>query len=169
MSLLNIVRDQASVSWLTTRQREAYDQIVMRATAYSPALLLGPTGSGKTLLGWLLRRELGVAHTANPANIPDAPGRPSLIVIDNADLAGGTARGVLGAAQLRGWTTAVLIARSIDPQGIPAVYVPGPSDDDRELCLANIPFPLAVAQSTNARNLWQAIRWAVSTEVIEES
>lgn len=167
MNLLNVIRERAAVSWLTTAQKDAYDQLAARTGIYGPAALVGAAGSGKTLIGWLLRRELGLAHSARPHNIPDATTKPSIIIIDNADLIGWNAREAIGAAQLHGWTTAVVIARSIELQGIPAAHLPNPSKADIQRCLANIPLPLAVAHSVGARNLWQAVRWAVSPEILD--
>ncbi len=129
-----------------------------RASLVSPVLLVGPAGSGKTLIGWLLRRALAAGHTADPDDILKAPAGLSTLIVDNADLSDGTARAVLGAAQSRGWTSAIVVARAIEPGGVPAVHLSAPTVEDVKMCLANALLPVASDRWLHSENLWHLIR-----------
>lgn len=156
--LLNDVRTQATVDWLTPGQREAYEFVRARILTFSPTLLIGPPGRGKTLIGWLLRSEVGVAHATDLAGIPTAGAVPCALVIDNADLSGRSAREVLAQAHLRGWTSAALLARWMPSNGIPAVHVPSPTAEDVRTCLANLQVPHGGNIVVDSGNLWLVLR-----------
>lgn len=157
LRLLNDVRTAASVDWLTPGQREAYERVRARLVTFSPTLLLGPPGSGKTLIGWLLQRESNAAHAVDLASVQESGGSPSAVVIDNADLDGRTTRELLAQVHLRGWTTAALLARWLPPHGIPIVRLPPPTPEDIELCLGNLPVPHS-GRTAESANIWLAIR-----------
>ena len=168
LELLNEVRRSARVEWLTPAQREAYDALMARARAYSPAVLVGPPGSGKTLIGWLVRQRLGFGHVAHPLRLPVAEGTARGIVIDNADLAQIGARALLGRAELRGWATAVMLARTINPEGLPVVRLPAPSAVEIAGCLANLPMPLTTDVAADEHDLWRAVRRRLAELTPEE-
>lgn len=168
LELLNEVRLSARVEWLTPAQREAHDTLVARARTCSPAVLVGPPGSGKTLIGWLVQRRLGLGHAAHPMQLPPAEGSPRGIVIDNADLANVGARALLGQAELKGWTTVVILARAINPQGLPTLHLAAPSEAEIAGCLANLPVPLRSDVVIGERDLWQAVRRRLAELTLEE-
>jgi len=162
LEVLNGVRESATPDWLTPAQRQSYAAILALARVYTPSVLLGPAGSGKTLIGWLLRRGLGFGYVADPDRLPNAEMAQRGIVIDNADLADGGARQLLAGATLHGWTTAVLLARSIDPGGIPTIHLTEPTESDIIACLSNLPFPLHNAPVCGETNLWRVLRGGLS-------
>jgi hypothetical protein len=168
LELLNEIRRTAELSWLTPSQREAFDALASRGRSLSPAVLLGPPGSGKTLIGWLLRRHLSFGHVGHPESIPLSTEGTRGIVIDNADLSGLGARSVLGQATLKGWTTAIVLARSIGSEGLPTFRLTPPSEAEVRLCMSSLPVLLPYEAVPGERDLWKAVRRRLADLTVED-
>lgn len=160
INVLNLVRETATIEWLTPQQREGYEMLRTRASSQSPAILTGPPGSGKTLIGWLLSRELGLGHTTSPSDIPLASTGRKVIVIDNSDLFGRGGRALFGLAELEGWTSALMLGRFLVDEGIPIARLSTPTQTDIARCIGNLPIPLTHASGGGA-NFWQALLTAL--------
>lgn len=165
LQLLNQVRRSATVEWLTPAQCRCYEQLLAHGRLHNPAVLLGPPGSGKTFTGWLVRRALQCSYTANPHDIP--AGSDGMLIIDNTEIAEVSARTLLGRAELCGWTSTLLIARALDPQGIPLIRLPAPSATDITACLARLLPHSSVAEGET--NLWHALQQNLHATVKEAS
>lgn len=166
-SLLNSIRQSYSEDWLMPSQRRCYNTLEKAASLHNPVVLLGPAGSGKTFLGWVLHRELGLPFAASPATVPAAPSGKTNVIIDNADLTHLSARAVLGEAMVRGWTTAVILARDIDPEGVPTLRLASPAALDVSQCLRNFAIPLPANVDTDEDNLWRLLRRLLSQAIRE--
>jgi hypothetical protein len=162
LELLNGIRRSSSLEWLTPRQRGCYETVLQRARLCSPVVLLGPAGSGKTFIAWLVRRELDLGWTAAPAELPLCASPPSGIVIDNADVGYAGARDHLAQASARRWTTAMLVARSLDTQGVPSVHLEAPTSEEIAFCLAHLPVPLSTRRLAGEGNLWRVVHHLVT-------
>lgn len=166
-SLLNSIRQSYSEDWLMPSQRLCYSTLVTAASLHNPVVLLGPAGSGKTFLGWVLHRELGLPFAASPATVPSAPSGMTSVIIDNADLSHLSARAVLGEAMVQGWTTVVILARDIDPEGVPALRLASPTVSDISRCLRNFAIPLQASVDTDDDNMWRVFRRLLSQPIRE--
>lgn len=152
---LNAIRQCAEPEWLTLRQRVAFDMARARLSASSPVVLTGPPGSGKTLIAWLLHRELGLRVAPAVDSVPPCPPGGRAVIVDNADVFTASARVALAQATLHGWTTAAILGRDLNVQGIPSVRLPMPRHEEITGCLQRLPVPLAA--SMDATNFWRAL------------
>jgi len=78
---INLIKEKADETWLTSSQREIYERILSRWRSNPFINLYGPPGSGKTFIARLLAKKHGYAYTHD---LRQAPKDTAHVVLDNA-------------------------------------------------------------------------------------
>lgn len=79
---MNLIKERATVAWLTESQRVIYDQIVNQWGAARFVNLVGPVGSGKTFLAWILVKEQAYVYEHD---LRAAPPNTQQVIVDDAE------------------------------------------------------------------------------------
>ena len=139
LTLQNRLKVRARFDRLADHQARAFETIVDHWRYPGVVNLVGPSGAGKTFLGWALAHDRDAFHCAAPELFdPTAllPGR--LLIIDNVDPDDRPLRRLLAAVQLTGPRPALFISRRPPPGPLTAVALPPPSPDDLITVLHNL-------------------------------
>lgn len=105
---LNRIRQSADSSWLTPSQQRVKAAILERLKFLDEVNLWGRPGTGKTFLGWMLRKERIADYVATAGHVGPA-GAVRTIVIDNAGWRRYEVREILHCARRSGYNRLILI------------------------------------------------------------
>jgi len=137
--LLNRLKAEARPELLTDKQSEALREIELLWSFPERVNLCGPTGSGKTMLGWVLSRSLKAYFYPSPKafreNFQQDKGR---VVVDNTPHDHQALRDVLADLQLRNARTVLLVTEQPNRLGLPTVTLPAPATEDIDIVYRNL-------------------------------
>lgn len=159
LELLNSIKSQANERMLTPSQHAAFLDIVSHWRYPDTVNLCGPTGSGKTFLGWILARHMQASFYAVPDMLQqDLPLYTPAVVIDNTPVEEKEIRSLLSEIQLRQIKKAVLITTKPTRLGFPIIQLGTPTRADIEQLYHNLRYlHYYPADPVSTGNLWQVI------------
>ena len=159
LQLLNQLKAEARADALTDGQRAAMVEIHRHWSLPERVNLVGPTGAGKTFLGWALARSLDAAFMASPQallKVATAPAFP--LIVDNSPSDTLELRRLVAKLQLRGVRSALLITSDENRLGLPIVSLGLPTLQDIHVVYHNLSLLEYYAlEPLTEGNLWQVV------------
>lgn len=111
---LNQIKIHRQATWLTPSQQESLAQLKAGLRVPGTVNLCGPTGVGKTFLGWILAEELSYSYFTHFSHFQQVERvDTSGVIIDNCQSDRQTHRTMLKALNFRHINFAVLISRQL--------------------------------------------------------
>lgn len=160
--LLNRLKAEARVEWLTDSQLTAWAEIQLLWRFPERVNLYGPPGAGKTFLAWAVARATDAYYCASPRVYTSQAKKADRVVIDNVSDDVGTVRHLLAALQLNNTRTALLITAHVNRLGLAAVALPLPTARDIDVVYRNLSLldHYAIVPK-HAANLWEVVAEAL--------
>jgi hypothetical protein len=159
LTLLNRIKAEANVDFLTPSQQEAFKQIEQFWRLPERVNLWGSVGCGKTVLGWVIARSLGAVFYGSfqsfverytPENVP--------VIIDNMPCDQPALRTALAEMQLRNVRSALIISRETNRLGFPSIAIPPPTRSDIDVVYRNLSLMEHYALTPlSDGNLWRVV------------
>ncbi len=170
LELINSIKGQANERMLTSSQRTAFADLINSWRYPGTLNLTGPTGCGKTFLGWIVARHFQASFYAVPGLLrQDLPLYSPAVIIDNSPTEEKEVRRILSEIQLRQIKKTVLITSKPIRLGFPIIELGNPTTEDIQQFYNNLRilqhFP---TQPISTGNLWQVI-YSVIKEPPHES
>lgn len=159
LHLVNRIKAEARSDALTDGQRLAAAKIHRHWQLPERVNLVGPTGTGKTFLGWALARSYNASFRPSPQALLRTDVDPAVpLIVDNAPSDTLALRRVVAELQLRGVRSALLITRDENRLGLPIVRLGLPTTQDIHIVYHNLSLLEHYALSPLVTgNLWQVI------------
>lgn len=155
VDILNRIRQNANIDWLTPSQKVAYTLLCERLKFLDEVNLWGRHGVGKTFIGWLLHKQ-GLATYAPRLEDVEPVKFLRVIVVDNMDWRRAKVREALYHCHAQGYEKVVLITTEPVQEQMSVVEL-GLTDDDLAKVVANLR-SIAIAPYDEApRNLWDLV------------
>jgi hypothetical protein len=161
LTLLNRLKAEARLEWLTDSQQTAWQNIQRQLRFPERVNLYGAVGTGKTFLGWTLANEKNAAFFASPEKLTQSDfvnEQSKLVIIDNSPSEPGDLRRLLAELQLRNSRSALLITHYPNQIGLPYIHLSPPTSQDITIFYRNLSLLEQYALSPRTEgNLWQIV------------
>lgn len=152
---LNRIRQAADSSWLTPSQQKAKAAILERLKFLDEINLWGSPGTGKTFLGWILRKDRLVEYVATMEQMGPA-GIFRTIVIDNACWRRREVREILHSARQSGYDRLILITPEPVQEQMATVELVL-TQEDLEWAITNLRRIRVTPYCDTPRTLWELV------------
>jgi len=131
VDILNRIRQNANLSWLTPSQQRAYNLLRERLKFLDEINLWGGRGVGKTFLGWTLWKQEEAVYVPRKEEIGCVQISPlrRFIVVDNVNWRREIVREVLHLCRLQGYDKIILITTEPVQEQMATVELVLTSDD----------------------------------------
>jgi len=159
LKLLNNLKTQANVAWLTDAQRDAFASLEQELRFPEKINLYGPGGCGKTFLAWAVSRALSIPYYPSPQAFEARSQRPQpQAIVDNVSVGERAARQLLAISQSKGTHTLVFITHQPNSLRMYAIGLPPPSPADFDVVYRNLSLLEYYAlPPVRHGDLWQAV------------
>lgn len=155
VDILNRIRQQANLDWLTPSQRAAYNTLCEQLKFLDEVNLWGGHGVGKTFVGWMLHLQ-NLAVYAPRAEEVEANLLPRTIVVDNVGWRRREVREVL--RYCRGWGYEKVVLVTTEPvQDQISTVVLQLTREDVEKVVANLRSIKVAPYNDAPRTLWDLV------------
>lgn len=139
LALLNRIKAQASRDFLTRNQLAALEEIERLWRFPERVNLWGPTGCGKTMVGWIVGRSLNANIYPSPHSFRErSQSNEQRVVVDNVPNGQRELRALLAEMQLKNIRTALFITKQPNRLGLPTVDLPIPTTEDIDVIYRNL-------------------------------
>jgi len=157
--LLNKLKAQATLDWLTDSQRTAFDAVRDALRFPETVNLHGPVGTGKTFLAWTLSRTLEMPYFPSPSAFDERSERPTPhAIVDNAAAGERAVRNLLAVAQRKDTHSLLFITHQPNEMGFRAIALPALTPHDFDVVYRNLSLLEYYAlPPLHEGSLWEAV------------
>jgi hypothetical protein len=155
VDILNRIRQNANLNWLTPSQQGAYQLVRERLKFLDEVNLWGHHGVGKTFLGWMLWKQ-GLAVYAPRLEDVGPPLLLRTVIIDNLGWRRAEVREILRFCRSMGYDKMLLITTEPVQEQISVVELALTSEDTGRV-VANLRSVGVMPYGDTPRNLWDLV------------
>jgi len=127
--VLNTIKLNCTSAWLTNGQQVCYEAVLARLRYPGLYNLYGEHGVGKTFLGWVLNKKVGVVYIPHLSQVSYLKSIPDILVVDNCGYLRSEFREALKVLQLHQIRKSVLISHRQIQDDVHALEVNASSED----------------------------------------
>jgi len=156
VDILNRIRQQVCVDWLTPSQKQAYDKIRSYLQFADEVNLCGAHGSGKTFLAWVFQLEGKADYVVRLEKLYRKLSLNRTIVVDNVGWRRTEAREVLHRCRMLGYEKVILVSVEAVRDDIAHVSL-SLTSEDVEKVQQNLQAIRVPPFADNPRSLWEIV------------
>lgn len=155
VDILNRIRQNGDLNWLTPNQRQAYNLVRERLEFLDEVNLWGGRGVGKTFVAWQLYKQ-GIAVYAPRLEDVEPANLLRVVVVDNSDWRRSAVRAAMHLCRVQGYDKIVLITAEPVQEHIAATEL-RLTEEDIAKVTENLRTIGAVPHADAPRNLWETV------------